>query len=382
MALKAGHVIDEFEIVDYLGSGAAGDVYLVLAKADNGQDIVRGRKYALKVYKEWILGEPNQTERMMREMKSSQRARHPNIVRIYDARVNHGSPPKSYLVMEFIDGVTLDIFVEKNKPLSLDVVEVIFRQLIGAIDCLHDEYIFHRDIKPQNIMVDSSNKITLMDLGVAKFELETTITPSKEFLGTIRYSAPEMLYGEKYGKEVDLYSAGAVLYLLLTGKEPFENEKVFSNLIVSKKDNPQLRIKDESGGQSFRHKILSQLVPDLTAEMGDDRYPRLSSAYAVKQILRDPNIELSDWWICSRILGDFGLERLSDFKSMVIRYLDPRMPKNRVERLKTIAGETHDAPVLASYLSYIETETGRREIKEFLRELYAKWDEGQEEYSD
>lgn len=362
MLLDTGQKLDEFKIIEYLGSGAAGDVYLALAR-EGDHDIISGRRYAIKIYKEWILEKPSQFERIWRELRASQEVDHPNIVKVYDSRLNPESKP--YLIMEPVEGITLDKFVKRNKPLPLNVVEAIFRQLIEAIACLHNKYIFHRDIKPQNIVIDASNKITLMDLGVVKFELETTITPSEQFLGTIRYSAPEMLFGEEYDNRVDLYSAGAILYLLLTGDEPFKSKKVFSNLIVEKRRYPCLKIEKNLREESFRSEVLSELVSDLTGPIHSGFRPRLRSASTIKSVLDDPKIELSDWWISAK-----GVKGVNDFKSLLIQYLDPRMPQNRLDRLKILKRSKYEHLIddLIKYLRYIETKDGHEELAEFWRD--------------
>ncbi len=377
MLLDVGEDLDEFEIVRCLGSGAAGDVYLALAKKSSNR-IIAGRRYALKIYNEWVLSQSNQAERLKRELEASQRTKHPSIVTIHDLRIDSGSPRKSYLIMEVVNGVSLDRFVQQDSPLEMGTIEAIFSQLADGVQALHGEHIIHRDIKPQNIMIDLNNKLTLMDLGVAKFELEKTITPSNQFLGTIRYSAPEILFGERYDARVDLYSMGAILYLLLMGTEPYEYAHMFSELIVRKKEDFHgcLVFPASEEPESLRLKVLKQLVSDLTRPIDHPYRARIKSAAEVRDILEDPKIELSDWWISAAI--DTNPKHLEILKSLLIKYLDPRMPADRTERLQVLS---HDLKVsfllgyLKKYLPDVETEEGRKQLEE-LRKLEEEdyWD--------
>jgi serine/threonine protein kinase len=362
MLLEQGTLIDEFQVIKHLGSGASGDVYLVLATRNVPPTIMRGRQYALKLYHEWTLSQPSQRERIEREFKTSQKVKHPGLVETYGFRFLSGTPPHTYLVMEVVEGATLLDYVKRYFPLRLEVLEALFVQLLDAVEALHKEYVTHRDIKPQNIVVDAGNKLKLLDLGVAREELARTITPSDQFLGTIRYAAPEMLFGKQYDHTVDLYSAGATLFFMLTGKEPFEKHAMFSHLVVEKERSSELTIPSDISSRSLRYLLYGRLVSEMTCHgRASFRASQLNSVGSIKKILSDSTVELSDWWMS--YYGD-----ASKLKSALIHYLDPRMPTSRRERLAVLEArwklsiDFDSLRTLRTYLACIENEEGLREL--------------------
>lgn len=372
MNITIGLRIDEFEVISLLGSGAAGTVFMAEARDSVGGVTRRGTRYALKIYNEWVLSIPKQRERISRELLASVRAPHRNLVRVITARIDYGSPARTYSVLELVPGRTLDTFVRENSPVQPDIVESIVFQLADGIRTLHKAQLIHRDIKPQNIMIDEHHHVTLMDLGVVKSEAETTITQSNQFLGTIRYAAPEMLFGEQYDETVDIYSAGAVLYFLLMGKEPFAKEQMFSNLVVEKRKSGCLGLShDLSQHPSLRVRILSQLVSDMTASGRRWDGSRIKSIEKVLEILE--HMEMSDWWISNsiRVVGDSSANHTKLFKTLVLRYLDPRMPKSsseRVSRLRHLVPDGLMIPFL-EYLIIIELPEATEELKVILAAL-------------
>lgn len=372
MNVTIGQRIDEFEVISLLGSGAAGTVFMGEARESTDNIIRRGTRYALKVYNDRVLGIPKQRERISRELLGSMRAPHRNLVRVIAARVDYGSPALTYSIMELVTGRTLDVFVKENHPLQGDVIESVFGQLMDGVFALHRANLIHRDIKPQNIMIDDGHRVILMDLGVVKFQEDKAITQSDQFLGTIRYAAPEMLFGEKYNNTVDIYTAGAVLYLLLTGNEPFMGQRMFSNMVVEKREKAQLFVTNNlSDHSSLRVRILSQLVSSMTASETGWGRNRVQSADTVLDVLN--HMEMSDWWISSftKAGGMLPADRTPVFKTLLLRYLDPRMPKSsseRVERLRHLVPSELMMPFL-EYLMTIENPEGMEGIRPMLVSL-------------
>lgn len=229
----------DYRLLEKLGEGAAGEVHLATPLKDkpfaHPNDLV-----AIKIYKEEVLKQPGQTERMKREFDVGSQISHPNVVRMYEySQGQKGQRP--YLVMEYVDGITLSEWGAHFHPISDRLLVHVLFQLVKAMAQLHDSGITHRDIKPQNIMMSSTFKAKIMDLGVVEIKTEEGITPADKFLGTIRNASPELLQGSPHDYRTDLYSLGTVLYFLLHGEEVFSEETQFVRLIsLVKEKHPDL----------------------------------------------------------------------------------------------------------------------------------------------
>lgn len=228
-----GSLIGDYRLLSQLGEGAAGRVFL--ATPTRPKDFAKpGEPLAIKIYKEEILKQPKQIERIKQEFKIGSQIAHPNVVRIYDYNID-SKPP--YLVMEYVDGITLEGLGGMFYPIPERLLVHLLRQLAKGIHQLHSDGIIHRDLKPENIMVSSSFKVKVMDLGVVQNPREyQKLTPSDKFLGTIRNAAPEYLFGESCSESSDLYSFGTILYFLLHGEQVFSEEKQFAKLVTLVKE--------------------------------------------------------------------------------------------------------------------------------------------------
>ncbi len=223
--------IGDYRLIEKLGEGAAGEVFLATPTADKPFAQI-GEPIAVKRYKSEILRQHGQLARIQREFQVGSTISHPNLVRIYDSSLNQDRDAAPYLVMEYVDGIPLDKWVEQFFPIPTRLLLRLAEQLIGGVACLHENGITHRDLKPQNIIVTSTFDVKIMDLGVVQIQPnDSPLTPQDKFLGTIRNSSPEMLFGGNYSHQTDLYSIGTVLYLLLHGEQIFAEEQQFARLI-------------------------------------------------------------------------------------------------------------------------------------------------------
>jgi len=224
----------DLELVKALGEGQAGVVWLATLKK-SFKDLPRGSSVAVKTYKSWVLEEKGQFERIIRELEIGRRVSHPNLVKTYSViRDDSGNPA---LIMAYYNGETLDKYLQglRNGKKSPDM-EVAFRFIGGlasALGALHDAGVIHRDVKPANIILDNGKPI-LMDLGVVRSRDFPEQTTTGAFLGTIRYAAPEYLFGDEYDSRIDIYSVGAVAYELFVGEIFLSKEKQWARLILEK----------------------------------------------------------------------------------------------------------------------------------------------------
>ncbi len=213
--LPEGKPFGKYRLLDRLGKGGMGVVFKAL-------DTELGRTVALKALLDEEAADENVLRRFQREARSAARLRHPNIVPIHEIGEVDS---KHYFTMDLVEGSDLDAMVEKGPLPPKRAVEVL-RDAARAVAYAHEQGIIHRDIKPSNILVDKTGRILLTDFGLAKDQSidQTKLTMSGELLGTPAYMAPEQARGKgvAVGPQSDVYSLGAVLYHLLTGKLPFD----------------------------------------------------------------------------------------------------------------------------------------------------------------
>jgi serine/threonine-protein kinase len=201
-----------YEITELIGVGGMADVY-------KATDILEDRVVAVKILKNEFADNEDFVRRFRNESKAIAVLSHPNIVKIYDV----GFTDKiQFIVMEYIDGITLKEFMEQQGVLKWkDTVHFII-QILRALQHAHDRGIVHRDIKPQNIMLFPDGTIKVMDFGIARFAREEGKTISDKAIGSVHYISPEQARGDITDEKSDIYSVGVMMYEMLTGVKPFD----------------------------------------------------------------------------------------------------------------------------------------------------------------
>jgi len=254
---KPGDVVDgTFLINNRLGGGAAGDTFKVaLVRPWGGNP--EGTPFCLKWYKDEIFKrEPsvNVIARRVREASVGSSIRHPTLVRVSDTSEFWQDGVPQYLLMDLIEGETLEDFAKQGDVPTTRIRELLLDVATG-LKALHDEKILHRDVKAANVMVNPEGRGVLLDLGVVRPESEATMTDTQAFLGTLRFAAPEWLFAESCDYKSDVYSLGTIAYHLLTGREIFSDIRLFSRIIEAvRSSEPPL---PQDGGDLSREYLLN-----------------------------------------------------------------------------------------------------------------------------
>lgn len=190
-----------------------------MAVVYRGYDLVLDRPVAIKVLRGQFAADASFLRRFEREAQAAARLSHPNIVSVYDVGRDDGT---RYIVMEYVPGKTLKQLILEHAPFSLDEAIHIVRQVAAALDYAHQHGLVHRDIKPQNILVDERGFVKVTDFGIAKGLTDVSLTEAGFGMGTVHYVSPEQARGEPATPASDIYALGVVLYEMLTGHLPFD----------------------------------------------------------------------------------------------------------------------------------------------------------------
>ncbi len=219
MDINIGKKLDgRYEIIESIGTGGMADVYKAI-------DIVEGTEVAVKILKKEFAENEEFLRRFRNESKAIAILSHPNIVRIIDVGFTNRI---QFIVMEYIDGITLKEYMERENILRCSDACFFAEQILKALHHAHEIGIVHRDIKPQNVMILSDGSIKVMDFGIAKFAREEGLTTTAQAIGSVHYISPEQARSDTTDEKSDIYSVGIVLYEMLTGQKPFDNSNPVS----------------------------------------------------------------------------------------------------------------------------------------------------------
>ncbi|MCL2547557.1 MAG: protein kinase [Symbiobacteriaceae bacterium] len=222
-----GSILGErYEILEKIGDGGMALVY-------RARDLQEKRTVAVKVLRSEYVSDEEFIRRFRREAEAMQRLQHPNMVEIYDISI---SEPPYYLVMEYVDGVTLDKLIAAEE-LSFERVLYLALQIADGLQYAHEHMIIHRDIKPQNILLTANGQVKITDFGIAVLVSTTTLVKTRSVVGTVHYLSPEQARGEPLTEQSDLYSFGVMLYEMITGQVPFDADNTVA--IVYKHDQEE-----------------------------------------------------------------------------------------------------------------------------------------------
>lgn len=252
----AGSVISHYRVLEKIGSGAMGDVF-------RARDERLGRDVALKVVRPASSDNPDHLRRFELEARAAAALNHPNIVAVYDVGVNEGTP---YIVCELLEGKTLRQRLGEG-ALPVRLANNYALQIVQGLIAAHDRRIVHRDLKPENLFITSDGRVKILDFGVAKLQSPTdesgrsvqdltTVTRSGAIIGTVAYMSPEQLRGKAVDHRSDIFSLGAILYEMVTGRRAFRGETEVDTITAVLREEPaELNLEKASIPLSYRQVI-------------------------------------------------------------------------------------------------------------------------------
>ena len=282
MIVNIGSLIgNRYEILEKVGTGGMADVY-------RAKDNRLNRFVALKVLKNEYSEDTKFVSKFRQEAQAVAAITHPNIVSVYDVGEEEGM---HYIVMEFVDGITLKRYIDQKGKLTVKEAVGIALQIAGGLDAAHSNNIIHRDIKPQNILISRDGTAKVSDFGIAKAASSNTITANA--MGSVHYISPEQARGGFSDEKSDIYSLGVTLYEMLSGTLPFTGESAVAVALAHiQEDATPLAAIDAT-----IPKGLSNIVAKCMQKKTDMRYSTVADLIAdLKMFLQDPS-------------GDYGILR-------------------------------------------------------------------------
>ncbi len=234
MIMKGQKISDRYQIIKSIGEGGMANVYLAY-------DTILDRNVAVKVLRGDLATDEKFVRRFQREALSASSLSNPNIVEVYDVGEDNG---EYYIVMEYVEGKHLKSLLKKRGKLTVAEVVDIVLQITNGLSVAHDSYIIHRDIKPQNILIQENGLVKITDFGIAVAMNSTQLTQTNSVMGSVHYIPPEQACGKGATLQSDIYSIGIVMYELLTGNLPFKGDNAVEIALKHLKD-PMPSIRDE-----------------------------------------------------------------------------------------------------------------------------------------
>lgn len=261
-----------------VGIGGMANVY-------RAYDLKNSQTVAVKILREEFLQNSELVRRFKNESKAISILNHRNIVKIYDVSV---TDRLNYIVMEYIDGITLKEYMsQRGGALTWKEVVHFTLQILGALEHAHSQGVVHRDVKPQNIMLLANGSLKMMDFGIARFSREQSVAESDKAIGSVHYISPEQASGAVVAQTTDIYSVGVIMYEMLCGKRPFDGNDAMKIAMQHITENPPAL------------RLLAPEVPDALAEitekaMSKNPENRYQSAHemieAVQKFKKNPDI--------------------------------------------------------------------------------------------
>jgi eukaryotic-like serine/threonine-protein kinase len=341
--------IGRYRIVDRLGKGAMGVVY-------SAHDGLMERMVAIKVMMTDLEDDPETSTRFYREARAAGQLVHPNIITIFDMGEEDGRP---FIVMEIVQGWTLNKYLERPEAADIEKKIDLMLQICAGLHAAHTHGIFHRDVKPGNLLVGQHGELKIVDFGIARLA-SSSMTASGLIVGTPDYMSPEQARGPDVDQRSDIFSAGAVFYLMLTGRKPFAAADPISVLAKVQAEAP-LPIRDSEAPPSLARLIMKALAKDPA-----ERYQSCARMIAeLEHVRRDLENETKQW------VEECG-QRLKTLESLIAER------RNLIESLDIVPTpaeiETVRAQLVAQFASLTEPYR-QRAVAPLVEDIKKQYDE-------
>ena len=295
MLTEGMFVGDRYEIVNKIGTGGMSDVY-------KAKDHTLGRFVAIKVLKPEFSEDVNFVTKFRTEAQSAAGLEHPNIVNIYDVGSENGM---HYIVMEYVEGITLKTYIEKKGQLTFKEAVSIAIQVGRGIEAAHNKGIIHRDIKPQNIIISTEGKVKVTDFGIARAATSNTI--SSDVMGSVHYASPEQARNGFVDGKSDIYSLGIVMYEMVTGRVPFDGDTTVAVAI----QHLQEEIVPPSAYAPNLPISMEKIILKCTQKNPDRRYESMTALLAdLRKALISPNEDF-------RVIGEEEINKIKQETSNI-----------------------------------------------------------------
>ena len=332
MLTEGMYIADRYEIIGKIGAGGMSDVY-------KAKDLTLGRFVAIKVLKPEFSEDLNFVTKFRTEAQSAAGLEHPNIVNIYDVGSEKGM---HYIVMEYVEGITLKTYIEKKGQLSFKEAVSIAIQVGRGIEAAHSKGIIHRDIKPQNIIISTEGKVKVTDFGIARAASSNTI--SSDVMGSVHYSSPEQARNGFVDGKSDIYSLGIVMYEMVTGRVPFDGDTTVAVAI----QHLQEEIVPPSAYAPNLPISMEKIILKCTQKNPDRRYESMTALLTdLRKALVSPN---EDFVVMvpatnqdkTRIIGEDDLKQIKEEADSLYLKADQAVHA-RAEEMKRYDEDEDDA---------------------------------------
>ncbi|MCI8893073.1 MAG: Stk1 family PASTA domain-containing Ser/Thr kinase [Lachnospiraceae bacterium] len=313
------YIADRYEVLGKIGTGGMSNVYLAM-------DHILGRRVAIKVLKSEFAEDVNFVTKFRSEAQAAAGLEHANIVNIYDVGSENGM---YYIVMEYVEGITLKGYIEKKRVLTYKEAVSIAIQVGKGIEAAHNKNIVHRDIKPQNILISTDGKVKVTDFGIARAVNNNTI--HTDVMGSVHYSSPEQARNGYVDGKSDIYSLGIVMYEMVTGRVPYDGDTTVAVAIKHlQEEMPEPRIYAPDLPVS-----LEGVIKKCTQKNPDRRYEDMGALITdLKRVLETPH---EDFVVMdfpgnarTRVIQPEEVESIRK-KSATVTYREERIPEPYVE---------------------------------------------------
>jgi serine/threonine protein kinase/predicted Zn-dependent protease len=348
-----------YQVIEELGKGGMGKVYKVI-------DTKIKEKIALKLLKPEIAADKKTIERFSNELKFARKIRHENVCQMYDLNEEKGT---LYITMEYVSGDDLKSMIRMMGQLSPGQAISITKQVCDGLEAAHKLGVVHRDLKPQNIMIDRDGNARIMDFGIARSMKAKGITGTGVMIGTPEYMSPEQVEGKEVDQRSDIYSMGVILYEMVTGRVPFEGDTPFTIGVKHKSEKPR-------DPRELNAQIPDDLSNMILKCMAKDQGNRYQSAEELRSelIKMEKGIPTAEKVIPKRkpitsreITVTFGLKRLIIPALVVIALIIAAVVIWQLRPPKVAVPVPSDKPSLA--VMYFENNTGDENLDHWRKAL-------------